>query len=311
MLKRRVCFWKLGVCVFAFWWVIGGGQIWNLENVNANEFNVAVSVPAIEMDRFEKIENECIKKSFENVECRFYKNDPLLENILASAEMNATTEEQKDYYFEIKENMKSALFKGMKKPKSEKENFEKFILILNQVPGKFRKEKLKTCQKVCVVTCMSSKIIRYAYLKDSLELHNLIKSLSPQQSLILEILSLQKETPDVGLKESSIGAIKSGKGVCRQSSYIARDILKSLKLPGRSVIGELPYKSSYKHEVVQTKIDGKTYLIEPQSDQCNFYPVGKLNPFDSDGNIFTADQFKAYLEEFEYLQGTGPNVLDL
>jgi hypothetical protein len=112
--------------------------------------------------------------------------------------------------------------------------------IKSQMMRKADKEKLEDFQKVCLAQCISSKIIEY----------------------------------DQGWKltQSPQAAIENGKGVCREYSWIASELMSQMGVPAnREFVWYYDTDTSSAHSIVNVKIRGKHYFVEPQEDSCGFY----------------------------------------
>ena len=127
-----------------------------------------------------------------------------------------------------------------------------------QLLRKSKKEKLLSCQRACLATCISSKIIEY----------------------------------EDGMPQTCIGAIQSGSGICREFSLIAADILNSLGVSA-SDFGGVAYEAHEgkkipggKHRMLRVRIGAKTYLMEPQDSSCEFYNAEFSPDTTKDGDAF-------------------------
>ena len=133
-----------------------------------------------------------------------------------------------------------------------------YVRLKKSLAKKAKREDLRSCQKACLSTCVSSKIIEY-----SQELKN------------------QFSTTE--------GKIESGKGDCKGFSAIADDINYALNLTSQIASGDLYQRTDTSlelvggHMQVMVKIDGEHYLMEPQSNLCQFYPINfskKIEPME-------------------------------
>ncbi len=146
---------------------------------------------------------------------------------------------------------------------------------------KVEREKPLDCQKACLATCISSKIIK--------------------------MMDYSKKGNDESLLTYWDGrrAIENDLGVCRQFSAIAEDLMESMGLKASYVegyvySGEVLGTSKYKktgdqHAVVKVEIDNNSYLLEPQSDQCTFFESKWENLFEPIYSVYLQETQK-YLE---------------
>ena len=97
------------------------------------------------------------------------------------------------------------------------------------------KRKLSSCQKACVVKCVTANYITY-----------------------------DKNYKESGInKDSPCQAANSGRGVCRAFSNLADHLMDSVGLVSRSV-------ASKGHAYNRIKVNKKWYYMEPQDPECRF-----------------------------------------
>lgn len=234
----------------------------------------------------QNMKQECLQTSFKWQSCHYFANWVILKDIDTDPASDASYYLQDDEQGESFNN--ASIFLGdpysinnkVCRVLSTRVNF--FLLIKNLL-AKTKKEHLMDCQKACLATCVSSKIIKYSYILKEQKTGNPILDMQmeyfKQQGYLPRVYELK---PNVNEKLTGLGAIEKGEGVCRQFSYIAVNLMRSLGLEAEEVVGHPNFTSEYRHEVVKVKINEENYLMEPQDDLCNFYPVGakvdKNNP---------------------------------
>lgn len=209
--------------------------------------------PSIVTKQQVEIIRDCISRDYEQLTGFVQKNNAyyLMPGILNEAIKSLSVPlAAADYTIENSVGAVGASF-GISKVKNARTkrtaNLDGFEVIKSRMAEKANVDHLVDYQRACMAQCVASKIISYD--------HGLALSMSPSC------------------------AIGNGKGVCREYSWIASDLMRYLGLRAQrqTVIAywtpeENPTrKSSGPHVVTKVNIGGSDFLMEPQKNDCIFY----------------------------------------
>jgi len=212
-----------------------------------------------------EIQISCMDESYEDIECKY--------------EQNGSTLKRTPYVLEraiigfggvavpkIGRFIKNTIWGSTLLIEPEQESYwqdhqigKDYVRLKKSLNTKAKREKLRSCQKACLSTCVSSKIIQY-----SREFKNQFSTVE--------------------------GKVESGKGDCKGFSAIADDINYALSIPSQVTSGSAYERTDRSleflgfHQQVMVEIDGKHYIMEPQSSSCRFYPIkfsDKIEPIET------------------------------
>ncbi len=110
---------------------------------------------------------------------------------------------------------------------------------------KAKKENLQSCQRACLATCISSRLLKY---NNENRPHHLLDGLGRLE------------------------------GNCREFSSMANDLMRAMKVDSSVVVGrnykikdgERP-EDSGAHAMIGLSLKGEEYIMEPQNSGCVFY----------------------------------------
>jgi hypothetical protein len=193
-------------------------------------------------ERIQKVEAICLGKDFTTVKPEFISSKLLLVNLDTREQI-----EQQEL-LDIIGSLDPVLGAEGKPRLSTDCPKEKANELISQLKEKLKQKagSLSDYQKACLVACVSSRIIEFAEKIEG--------------------------GADAGKCLTAVESIALGSGVCRQFAYIYRAFAVDLGLNVIVVIGEEPSgQSGFQHAVNQLKINGATYLFEPQGDRCQFF----------------------------------------
>jgi hypothetical protein len=220
-------------------------------------------------DRYKQIFNECLNPSYQNVSCRYEDSTTPLQ---ISKTFSIGVAVLDDDAGTAIDTIKEAVWGASRLLNPDQSQHKAWIAYQNAqdwAKRKAQRENLKDCQKACLATCISSKVM--------------------DEGSQLNI-------------QNARSAIETESGVCREFTAVAVDLMKSFGLDASYAAGsdkewddnDEVFRSQGAHVIVSVKIDGKNYLMEPQNPECDFY-----NP------NFTG-QHKD--EKNSYLEGTAPKA---
>lgn len=199
------------------------------------------NIYATDLSSMEKVENQCLNvTNWDKKVCELIYDNDYAQNDseeLLSAVFDLITEPsmkflasiEKIYYELIKEEA-PANSDEYKKAKATRS------LIKNKITDITNGSQMNSCQKACLIKCVTSNYIEY-------------------------------EIPQMSLKNIHIEEVyTSGKGKCTEFAMMANDLSDNLGLQTR-VVSNFRERHAYN----QILIDNQWFQFEPQSDSCEFF----------------------------------------
>jgi hypothetical protein len=200
--------------------------------------------------RFRQATEACLLKSMKNVQCIHEVDGNPLEH--ASAAEDVLYDVGSESLFRgVGEAVKTvsaadALIKGDESAYWRRLNSEYNYETLKKFARyRARKDRLESCQTACLATCITSQIMEF-----------------DERNLLTHWTE----------------ALGREKGVCRDFSGMAADLMRSMGLKARDVSGTVyeisdgqPPKSDGGHAMVEVDLPNGRFTMEPQLNACVFY----------------------------------------